>query len=172
MGQEPGQTDLGGRGSMSRGGSQHGGGEDQREYGDGVGAGVQGAGASFYRGDVEGEYEGAGVDDAGDGSGGGVGGSGGGVGGAPGFGRLHPDLGELLRRFASIQIRNAGTVGGNIANGSPIGDLAPALIALGATLRLRRGATRRELSLEAFFLAYGKQNRAPGPSESAHMSPP
>jgi len=78
------------------------------------------------------------------------------------LGRLHPDLGELLRRFASIQIRNAGTVGGNIANGSPIGDLAPALIALGATLRLRRGATRRELPLEAFFLAYGKQDRAPG----------
>jgi xanthine dehydrogenase small subunit len=78
------------------------------------------------------------------------------------LGRLHPDLGELLRRFASIQIRNAGTVGGNIANGSPIGDLAPALIALGATLHLRRSVTRRELPLEAFFLAYGKQNRAPG----------
>jgi xanthine dehydrogenase small subunit len=78
------------------------------------------------------------------------------------LGRLHPDLGELLRRFASIQIRNAGTVGGNIANASPIGDLAPALIALGATLRLRRGAPRRELPLEAFFLAYGKQDRAPG----------
>ena len=46
--------------------------------------------------------------------------------------RLHPDLGELMRRFASIQIRNAGTVGGNIANGSPIGDLPPALIALDA----------------------------------------
>jgi len=78
------------------------------------------------------------------------------------LGRLHPDLGELFRRFASIQIRNAGTVGGNIANASPIGDLAPALIALGATLRLRRGAARRELPLEAFFLAYGKQDRAPG----------
>jgi xanthine dehydrogenase small subunit len=76
--------------------------------------------------------------------------------------RLHPDLGELERRFASIQIRNAGTVGGNIANGSPIGDLPPALIALGATVWLRRGATRRELPLEAFFLDYGKQDRAPG----------
>jgi xanthine dehydrogenase small subunit len=78
------------------------------------------------------------------------------------LGRLHPDLGELLRRFASIQIRNAGTVGGNIANGSPIGDLAPALIALGATLHLCRGATRRALPLEAFFLGYGRQDRAPG----------
>ena len=44
------------------------------------------------------------------------------------------DLGELMRRFAGKQIRTAGTVGGNIANGSPIGDLPPALIALGATL--------------------------------------
>jgi xanthine dehydrogenase small subunit len=76
--------------------------------------------------------------------------------------RLHPDLGELERRFASIQIRNAGTVGGNIANGSPIGDLPPALIALGARVRLRRGAARRELPLEAFFIDYGRQDRAPG----------
>ncbi len=76
--------------------------------------------------------------------------------------RLHPDLGELLRRFASIQIRNAGTVGGNIANGSPIGDLPPALIALDARLTLRRGEERREIPLEDFFIAYGKQDRAPG----------
>ncbi len=76
--------------------------------------------------------------------------------------QLHPDLGELERRFASIQIRNAGTVGGNIANGSPIGDLPPALIALGAELTLRHGDTRRKLPLEDFFIAYGKQDRAPG----------
>ena len=76
--------------------------------------------------------------------------------------KLHPDLGELMRRFASIQIRNAGTVGGNIANGSPIGDLPPALIALGARLTLRFGWERRELPLEDFFLAYGKQDRRPG----------
>jgi xanthine dehydrogenase small subunit len=76
--------------------------------------------------------------------------------------RLHPDLGELMRRFASIQIRNAGTVGGNIANGSPIGDLPPALIALDARLTLRRGVERREIPLEDFFVAYGKQDRAPG----------
>ncbi len=76
--------------------------------------------------------------------------------------RLHPDLGELLRRFASIQIRNAGTVGGNIANGSPIGDLPPALIALDARLTLRRDHERREMPLEDFFIAYGKQDRAPG----------
>jgi xanthine dehydrogenase small subunit len=76
--------------------------------------------------------------------------------------RLHPDLGELMRRFASIQIRNAGTIGGNIANGSPIGDLSPALIALDARLTLRRGVERREIPLEDFFNAYGKQHRAPG----------
>jgi xanthine dehydrogenase small subunit len=86
--------------------------------------------------------------------------------------QLHPDLGELLRRFASIQIRNAGTVGGNIANASPIGDLPPALIALGATLRMRRGAKRRELPLETFFLAYGKQDRAPGEFVEAVLVPP
>ncbi len=76
--------------------------------------------------------------------------------------KLHPDLGELERRFAAVQIRNAGTVGGNIANGSPIGDLPPALIALGAQLTLRKGAERRTMPLEDFFIAYGKQDRAPG----------
>jgi xanthine dehydrogenase small subunit len=81
---------------------------------------------------------------------------------APALGRIHAQLGELLRRFGGEQIRNAGTVGGNIANGSPIGDLPPALIALGATLVLRRGKRRRELPLESFFLAYKKQDRRPG----------
>jgi xanthine dehydrogenase small subunit len=75
---------------------------------------------------------------------------------------LYPDLGEMWRRFASVQIRNAGTVGGNIANGSPIGDANPSLIAAGATLQLRRGAERRALALEDFFIAYGKQDRRPG----------
>ncbi|WP_264210636.1 xanthine dehydrogenase small subunit [Leisingera thetidis] len=75
---------------------------------------------------------------------------------------LHPSFAEMLRRFASQQVRAAATVGGNIANGSPIGDTPPALIALGATLHLRKGGTRRELPLEAFFLDYGKQDRQPG----------
>jgi xanthine dehydrogenase small subunit len=74
----------------------------------------------------------------------------------------HPSLAELLRRYGSEQVRGAATIGGNIANGSPIGDGPPALIAMGATLHLRRGAERRELPLEDFFLAYGKQDRAPG----------
>lgn len=73
-----------------------------------------------------------------------------------------PALSAFLTRFASTQIRAAATLGGNIANGSPIGDAAPALIALGAELHLRRGATRRALPLEDFFLAYKKQDRAPG----------
>ena len=78
------------------------------------------------------------------------------------LGGIDPDMGELVRRFGSIQVRASGTVGGNIANGSPIGDLAPALIALGATLELRKGARVRTLPLEEFFLAYRKQDREPG----------
>jgi xanthine dehydrogenase small subunit len=80
----------------------------------------------------------------------------------PLLGAIHPDLGELMRRFGSIQVRVSGTVGGNIANGSPIGDLAPALIALGGRVLLRKGAAARTLPLEDFFIAYGKQDRAPG----------
>jgi len=76
--------------------------------------------------------------------------------------RLHPDLGELVRRIGGLQVRNAGTIGGNIANGSPIGDGPPALIALGASLTLRRGDRRRTLALEDYFLGYGRQDRAPG----------
>jgi xanthine dehydrogenase small subunit len=74
---------------------------------------------------------------------------------------LDPDLGEVMRRFGSAQVRASGTVGGNIANGSPIGDLAPCFIALGATLELRLGDTARRLPLEDFFLAYRKQDRLP-----------
>ena len=50
----------------------------------------------------------------------------------PHLAAIDPDLGELLRRFAGRQVRTVGTIGGNIANGSPIGDTPPALIALGA----------------------------------------
>ena len=75
---------------------------------------------------------------------------------------LDPDLGELLRRLGSKQVRAAGTVGGNIANGSPVGDTPPALMALAATIELRRAGTTRSLPLEQFFIAYGKQDRAPG----------
>ena len=73
-----------------------------------------------------------------------------------------PAMTELWRRFAGMQVRNTGTVGGNIANGSPIGDLAPAFIALGATVALRHAADVRTFPLEEFFLGYGKQDRRPG----------
>ena len=75
---------------------------------------------------------------------------------------LHPSFAAMLRRYASLQIRNAATIGGNIANGSPIGDGPPPLIALGATLHLRQGDSRREMPMEAFFLDYRKQDRRPG----------
>ncbi len=74
----------------------------------------------------------------------------------------HPSYAEMVRRYGSAQVRNAATIGGNIANGSPIGDNPPALIALGARLHLRMGAARREMALEDFFLDYGRQDRRPG----------
>ena len=73
-----------------------------------------------------------------------------------------PALGPLIDRIGGDQVRNMGTIGGNIANGSPIGDTPPPLIALGATLTLRKGAARRTIPLEDFFIAYGKQDRAQG----------
>ena len=76
--------------------------------------------------------------------------------------RHYPDFGELIRRLGSTQIRNAGTMGGNVANGSPIGDSPPPLIVLGATLVLRSAAGRREMPLADYFIAYGKQDRRPG----------
>ncbi|SFF04944.1 xanthine dehydrogenase small subunit [Sulfitobacter brevis] len=74
----------------------------------------------------------------------------------------HPDFARMIRRYGAVQVRNAATIGGNIANGSPIGDGPPALIALGATLHLRHGDSRREIPLEDFFIDYGKHDRAPG----------
>ncbi len=75
---------------------------------------------------------------------------------------LHPSFAELLRRYGAMQVRNAATIGGNIAGGSPIGDGPPALIALGAALHLRRGDEMRHMPLEDFFLDYRKQDRRPG----------
>jgi xanthine dehydrogenase small subunit len=76
--------------------------------------------------------------------------------------RHYPELRELWRRFASPPIRNAGTLAGNVANGSPIGDSMPPLIALGASVVLRRGADRRELPLEDLYVAYQKTALRPG----------
>lgn len=67
-----------------------------------------------------------------------------------------PSLTVLLRRFGSAQIRNMGTIGGNIATASPIGDGPPPLIALGATITLASAHTERTIALEDFFLDYRK----------------
>jgi xanthine dehydrogenase small subunit len=68
------------------------------------------------------------------------------------------ELGEMRQRFASLPIRNAGTLGGNVANGSPIGDSMPWLIALGAEIVLCGAAGERVLPLEAFYLDYMKKD--------------
>ena len=90
-----------------------------------------------------------------------------------GIAEYHPSLAEMIRRYGSTQVRNAATIGGNIANGSPIGDSPPALIALGATLHLRRGDERRSACrLQDFFLDYGKQDRNPGEFVEASQTIP
>ncbi|KIQ02830.1 FAD-binding molybdopterin dehydrogenase [Agrobacterium tumefaciens] len=73
-----------------------------------------------------------------------------------------PSLGRLIDRIGGQQVRNMGTIGGNIANGSPIGDTPPALIALGATLTLRSSTGSRTMPLENYFIDYGKQDRFSG----------
>ena len=73
-----------------------------------------------------------------------------------------PAAREMGQRFASLPIREAGTMGGNVANGSPIGDSAPVLIALGAQIVLRRGAQQRVLRLQDFYLDYMKNELQPG----------
>ena len=84
-----------------------------------------------------------------------------------------PPLREMWLRFASPPVRNAGTLGGNIANGSPIGDGAPALIALSADIVLRRGAVQRRMPLQAFYLDYMKNAMQPGEFvEALHLPLP
>lgn len=73
-----------------------------------------------------------------------------------------PQLAGFWNRIGGEQVRNMGTIGGNIANGSPIGDTPPALIALGGAITLRKGSERRFVALEDYFIAYGKQDRQPG----------
>ncbi|WP_323118487.1 xanthine dehydrogenase small subunit [Burkholderia alba] len=89
----------------------------------------------------------------------------------------YPELAELWTRFASLPIRQAGTLAGNVANGSPIGDSMPALLALGASVELRRGARTRSLPLDRFYLGYQKNALEPGefvtairvPRPAAHL---
>ncbi len=75
------------------------------------------------------------------------------------LGAIDPDIAALFRRIGSAQIRASGTIGGNIANGSPIGDTPPVLIALGAEVELFGPAGARRLPLEDYFVAYGRQDR-------------
>ena len=71
-------------------------------------------------------------------------------------------LEELFRRYGSLQIRNLATIGGNVANGSPIGDSLPALIALDAKLIITSSTGSRTVPAEDFFIDYGKQDLQPG----------
>ena len=75
-----------------------------------------------------------------------------------------PQLRKFAERFAGLPVRNSGTLGGNVANGSPIGDSMPLLIALGASLVLmaaRQGRlVSRELPLESFYTGYRKNQLA------------
>lgn len=68
--------------------------------------------------------------------------------------KYYPDFGHLLHRFASLQVRNQGTIGGNVANASPIGDTPPLLIALNARLKLRKGQQTREVAIDEYFINY------------------
>ena len=76
--------------------------------------------------------------------------------------RLYPELAHVWTRFASWPIRSSGTLGGNVANGSPIGDSMPALIAIGAQVVLRRGDAQRTIALQDLYLDYKKQSREVG----------
>ena len=90
----------------------------------------------------------------------------------PAIDRLYPGFGTLVRRLGSVQIRNAGTMGGNVANGSPIGDSMPALIAYGAEIVLESAGGTRILPLEDFYLDYRKTALASGEFVSALRLPP
>ena len=73
-----------------------------------------------------------------------------------------PTLQDLWLRFASPPIRNAGTMGGNVANGSPIGDSAPVLMALDARIVLRQGERTRTMPLREFYVDYMKNRLEAG----------
>ena len=74
---------------------------------------------------------------------------------------IYPQMNEMWERFASPPIRHAGTLGGNVANGSPIGDSMPALIALGASVTLASITGTRSLPLEDLYIAYMKNAMLP-----------
>lgn len=78
------------------------------------------------------------------------------------LGELDPDIAELILRIGSRQVRASGTIGGNIANGSPIGDTPPLLIVLDASIKLQSANEKRSMPIEDFFIEYGKQDRNSG----------
>ena len=82
-----------------------------------------------------------------------------------------PSLTEVWLRFASPPIRHAGTMGGNVANGSPIGDSAPVLMALDAQLDLRKGARTRRIALTDFYVDYMLNRLEPGEFVQAIVVP-
>jgi len=75
---------------------------------------------------------------------------------------LYPSFGALIRRIGSRQIRNLGTLAGNIANASPIGDTIPCLMALGATVGVRSIAGTRQIAMDDFIAGYRKTTLQPG----------
>ncbi len=83
----------------------------------------------------------------------------------------YPETAGFLSRFAGRSVRNSATLGGNIANGSPIGDSMPLLIALGATITLASVRAVRELPLETFYTAYRQTLLAPDELVSAVVIP-
>ena len=83
----------------------------------------------------------------------------------------YPDFAEVLRRFGSPPIRSTATLAGNIANGSPIGDSMPCLMALQARLVLRRGEATREVALDAFYTGQKKTVLQPGEFIEAVLCP-
>ena len=82
-----------------------------------------------------------------------------------------PDFAEVLRRFGSPPIRATATLAGNIANGSPIGDSMPCLMALGASLVLRRGNKTRTVPLDAFYTGQKSNVLVPGEFIEAVLLP-
>ena len=83
-----------------------------------------------------------------------------------------PSLTDVWLRFASPPIRHAGTMGGNVANGSPIGDSAPVLMALDAQIELRKGARTRRMPLPDFYVDYMKNRLEAGEFVQAVVIPP
>lgn len=79
----------------------------------------------------------------------------------PHLDRHWPDFARMVRVLGAVQVRNSGTMGGNVANGSPIGDSMPALIALGTRIVLNRGGVRRTLPLEDFYIDYKVKDLQP-----------